>query len=152
MLLVDGAAEKAIAVKHPNLGKVPRVVPNGHRLTYVGGEDWIEISQSLEMEAVAPHDSLRGDRNQQKIESFQTLRNPWHPSIAYPRDPRDGFDLLMLTDVVIANYVRADGGIERGQGQLWRARRFSCSPFSGYPRLDLRKFSAPRIIAVRILS
>jgi hypothetical protein len=61
MLLVDGATKKMVVMKHPDLSHVTRVVTNGHRLAHVGGERYIEIAQSLEMDAIAADDPGGGD-------------------------------------------------------------------------------------------
>ncbi len=57
----NGAAQELVAVEHPDLGQVTRVVARGDLLTGVVGEHWIQIAQRLVVDAVRVHRPRGGD-------------------------------------------------------------------------------------------
>jgi len=85
VLGADRPAQEPVAMEHPDLGDIARVVADGHLAPDVGGECGVEVAQALEADAVAVHGAGLGDHDQQQVEGCQALRTPRQPAVGLPR-------------------------------------------------------------------
>ena len=62
---IDCFAQETAVVEDPDFGDVAGVVADGDGFSHVGGQEWVEVSQSLEVDAVAVHDAWFRDVDEQ---------------------------------------------------------------------------------------
>lgn len=111
---VDGDADECVAVVHADLGDVARVVADCDRVPDEGGECRSEVALALEVNAVALHDPVLGDREQEAVELFQTVGHSRKPAVRDPRVPRRYSELPVRACVVHPDEP-ADRLVEGGQ-------------------------------------
>lgn len=131
VLQADGPAEEAIAVEHPDLGEVARIIAKGHRFADISGQGGVEIAQPLEVDAVAVDDAGLGDHDQQQIQLFETVGHSRQPPIAEPcrAGRRPGF--AVHPHVIGADEEGAHRGIQFGERQPWRGGRLAAHEVPG---------------------
>ena len=125
-------------MEYPNLAYVAGIVADRHRLADIGGERGVEISQSLETDAVAVDDARLGDHDQQRVQLFQCFRHPRQQAIAAPRIDGRYADCAVRTDIIGRYDVSADRGVQFGQRQARRRYRFAVAEIARQFRQQLR--------------
>ena len=94
VLLADRTAQELVAVEHPDFGQVARIVADGDGLADIGGQDRIDVAQSLEMNAVAPHAARLGEHDEQQVEVLQAFGDARQEAL--PRQASSGVSPVSL--------------------------------------------------------
>ncbi len=84
MVGVHGFADELVLVEDADLGDVPRVVADNDGFADVGGQQGRNVSESLEVHAVAVDDPRFGNGQQEQVEFVHGCREPGQPAITYP--------------------------------------------------------------------
>ena len=100
VFLAHRSAQEAVAVEHPHLGQVARVVAQGDGLADVAGERRAGVAQALEADAVAPDHARLGVHDQQQIQILQALGQTRQKAAAPPGVERRVAGLAVRTEVV----------------------------------------------------
>jgi len=99
------AAEKFIAVEHPDFGQVAGVIADCHGIADITRHGRMLIAQSLEMDAVSPHRSRFCMHNKQEIEFFEAFGQARQEALAAPCIKRCFVNLAMDTGMIVVDYV-----------------------------------------------
>ena len=95
VVLAHRTAKELVAVEHPDLGQVARVVADGDGLADIRGQHRINVAQALEVDAVAPHAARLGEHDQQQVEVLQALGAARQEAVAPPSVERCLANLAM---------------------------------------------------------
>ena len=100
-----------------DLGKVTRIVADGHRLADVGGQDRVEVAQSLEVDAVRVDLAGFRDGEQQQVELSRGLGQAGQEPAGFPAGLRRLAGLTVDAVVVDLDDELPERRIQLGQGQ-----------------------------------
>ena len=112
VLLAHRAAQEAVAVKHPDLGQVARVVADSDGLPDIRGQQRVNVAQPLEVDAVALHAARLGEHDQQQVEVLQALGAARQEAAAPPGIERRLAGLAVQPGVVGAGDEGAHGPVQ----------------------------------------
>ena len=127
MVGVHGPADELVLVEDADLGDVPRVVADNDGFADIGGQQRRDVSESLEVHAVAVDDPGFGHGQQQQVQFVHGCRKPGQPAVTYPGMVRGGFDFRMLALVVVLRDETADGRVQLFEGQHRCRRRVAAA-------------------------
>lgn len=100
-------------MKDADLGDVAGVVPD----TDGAADEWCEggrgVAEAFEVDAVALHDARGWDGEQEPVELFEGVREPWQPPVCDPCLKWARSELAVGAGVVAAD-ERVDGAVDAG--------------------------------------
>ena len=113
----DRPGEEAVTVEDADIGKVTGIVADGHRLADVGGQDRVEVAQSLEVDAVRVDLAGFRDGEQQQVELFRGLGQAGQEPAGFPAGLRRLAGLTVDAVVIDLDDELPERRIQLGQGQ-----------------------------------
>ena len=113
----DGAAHKAVLMKHANFAHIAGIEPEGHRFSYIGCKRRRNVAQPVEVNTIAMNSAALRHLDQQQIQLFERLGHARQKSIPFPAFGRRRFCLSALTAVVNTQQKVTQQAVQLGQGE-----------------------------------
>ena len=80
----DGAAYKAVVMKHADFAHIAGIEPEGHRFSYIGCKRRRNIAQPVEVNTIAMNSAVLRHLDQQQIQLFERLGHARQESTRFP--------------------------------------------------------------------